>query len=97
MTWLSHYILNKEILPHGYNIYRKDRDTRGGEVLLAINNKFTTSQMSSPPDLELISPRIHEPKPLIICIIYIPPNSNDAYYDSLFNYLTELTKPAPLY
>ena len=60
-TWLSHYILDKEILPHGYNIYRKDRDTRGGGVLLAVNNKFTTSQMSSPPDLELISARIHEP------------------------------------
>lgn len=41
---------------------------------------------------ELISACIHKPKPSIICVIYMPTNSNGTYYNSLINYLTELCK-----
>ena len=34
-TWLSDYDFDNEILPTNFSIYRKDRDSRGGGVLLA--------------------------------------------------------------
>ena len=35
-TWLKDSILNSEILPTGYTIYRLDHPSRGGGVLLAV-------------------------------------------------------------
>lgn len=26
--------------------------------------------------------------PIIFCVVYVPPNPHDAYYDSLFDYIT---------
>ena len=39
-TWLNSFIMDNEILPSGFNLYRKDRTTRGGGVMLAVSNKF---------------------------------------------------------
>ena len=39
-TWLSQDIFDKEILPTAFNIYCNDRASRGGGVLIAINNSF---------------------------------------------------------
>jgi len=96
-TWLTSEIFDNEILPNGYSIYRKDRDSRGGGVLLAIKNNITGSQMPSPSDLEIVTVLVSTQNPLIICAIYIPPNSDDTYHEQLCNYLTDLvnsnTKP----
>ena len=40
-TWLSKDIFDNEIIPSGYTIYRKDRDSRGGGVLLAVKDNIT--------------------------------------------------------
>ncbi len=32
-TWLTNQILDAEVLPHEYSVYRKDRCSRGGGVL----------------------------------------------------------------
>ena len=37
-TWLSDFVYDHEILPCNYSIYRKDRMSRGGGVLVAVNN-----------------------------------------------------------
>ena len=89
-TLLSHHMLENEILPFGYTIYSKDRDSCGGSVLLAVNKKFTTSLMSSPTDIKVITTRFHKPSLFIICVTYIPPNSSEAYYNVLFNYSSDL-------
>ena len=36
-TWLTNFIYDKEILPKVYTLYRKNRVTRGGGVLIAVN------------------------------------------------------------
>lgn len=41
-TWLHNNIDYNELLPDSYNIHRKDRESRGGGVLLAV--KFQTSR-----------------------------------------------------
>ena len=90
-TWLSNHIFDNEILPNGCTIYRKDRCSRGGGVLIAIKDDFTSSLTTSPSDIETITVKILISNPIILCLVYIPPNSSDSYYDSLFHYLSDLS------
>ena len=54
-TWLNSDIFDNEILPSGYSIYRKDRDSRGGGVLLAIKDSISSSRLPSPSDIETVT------------------------------------------
>ena len=80
-------------------MYLKDRDSRGGGVLLAANKKFTTSLMPSPSDIEVITTSFHNPNPFIICVTYIPPNSIVRLTITLFSIisLNSAENPAPSY
>lgn len=57
-TWMSESIYSNEILPNNYNIIRKDRDTRGGGVLLAVKNIIPVKQLPVPDDVEIVSVEI---------------------------------------
>ena len=48
-TWLSDHILDKEIIP---SMYRKDRSTRGGGVLIAVRESITSTFVSTQDDLK---------------------------------------------
>ena len=56
-TWLRDDIESSEILPWGYTIYRKDRKSRAGGVLLAVKScSFSTSrEINFDTDLELVT------------------------------------------
>ena len=71
-----------------YTVIRKDRDGKGGGVLLALRNIVNVTQLSSLNDLEVISAEV-DPG-LILCLIYHPPNSSDQYNISLLSYLNSL-------
>ena len=45
-TWLTSFMFDKEILPSGYDIYRRDRlnDKRGGGVLIAIKSNIKSKR-----------------------------------------------------
>ena len=45
-TWLTNMISDPEIIPSNYTIYRNDRYTRGGGVLIAISMVLVVSQLS---------------------------------------------------
>ena len=49
-TWLSDFICNGEILPTGFVLYRKDRPSRGGGVLIAVRESLFSSFIPSPHD-----------------------------------------------
>ena len=68
-------------------LFRKDRPSRGGGVLIAINNKISCQITSSPTNLELMCVRLLISNPITICVTYIPPNSPKVYCDDLFNFL----------
>ena len=53
--WLSEFIYDNEIIPTGFSIFHKDRSSRGGDVLIAVNDKILCSSVSSPPDVEVVS------------------------------------------
>ena len=74
-TWLSDSIYDGEILPYDYTLYRKDRLSLGGVVLVAVNCSIPSLLLPSPPDLEVASVKLGLNKEMILCTIYVPPNS----------------------
>ena len=72
-TWLSDSILDLEILPAGYTVYRLDRPNSGGGILLAVDETILSQQLSSPSNLELLLIRISLHHPINICLVYNPP------------------------
>jgi len=42
-TWLSSDYWDNEILPKGYTIFRKDRNSHGGGILLAVSNDIPSN------------------------------------------------------
>ena len=47
-TWLSESVSDFEILPGNFSIFRKDRGSRGGGVLIAVDASVPCSVVSSP-------------------------------------------------
>ena len=89
-TWLSDSILDSEILPTGYTIYRLDRPSRGGGELLAVDKTIVSQQLSSPINFELLLIRISLHYPINICLVYNPPNASAEYTEELVNFLLSL-------
>ena len=58
-TWLSDAVFDNEIIPKNYSIYRKDRKSRGGGVLIAISDSISFNLIPSPNTLELIAVSIN--------------------------------------
>ena len=75
-TWLSDDIKNSELLLDEYDIFRRDRPTRGGGVLIAARKSLGCEQISQSKDSETIFCKIKlkNRKPLIIGSIYRPPH-----------------------
>ena len=76
-TWLSSAIYNNELLPSGYTVYRKDRESRGGGVAIFAKSSLSTSLLVNDSTIEGISITLI-PNIIITCI-YVPPNAPDLY------------------
>ena len=73
-------------------IYRRDRGSHGGGVLVAVEDSLSSNLVSSPvppPSIEVLSVNITSP-PITLCIVYIPPNANSNYHLLLTSYLCSL-------
>ena len=68
-TWLSDFVYDHEVLPTNYVIYRKDRPSRGGGVLIAVSNSLHSVCLSSPLDLEIVTVKLGVDRNLILCTI----------------------------
>ena len=91
-TWLHDEISNSEIIPTNYTTYRKDRKSRGGGVLIAINNDIPSQLITTHPLIEMISIELDLSPHLFITCLYIPPNCSDSYQQEVLNYLSTLNK-----
>lgn len=90
-TWLNHSFQNTEIIPSHYTIYRHDRPTRGGGVLIAVNSSLSSSQLKSPFDLEIVCVTIVTPSiTYLLCLVYVPPKADSSYHASLLTYFESL-------
>ena len=89
-TWLSDSYFNGEILPAGYTVFRKDRGTRGGGVLLVVDHSLSVSLPPSPSTLEVLTIRLDLSKPVLVCAMYVSPSPETAYFNVLLFYLGTL-------
>ncbi|CAC5364773.1 unnamed protein product [Mytilus coruscus] len=92
-SWLDNEHQTAEIFPNGNNknVFRKDRNTNGGGVFIAIHDKFTTFTVNnSENDCELQWAEIQtKPKSVIIGSYYRPPNAS---IEALHNLKTSVSK-----
>lgn len=92
-TWLTPDVTNNEILPNNYSIFRRDRKSLGGGVLIAVANTLSSTLICSSLDLELIAVEITAiPKPITLINAYIPPNSPLSLIASFTQQICQLTK-----
>ena len=70
-TWLSDNIHDHEILPDNFILYRKDRPSRGGGVLIAVTSSYHSVALLSPSDLEVVTVKLGLDHELVICCVYV--------------------------
>ena len=75
-TWLTPEHKNSELMLDDYDIFRRDRPTKGGGVLIAVKKNLCCEELSSSKDSEIIfcKIKIKGKKPLIVGSAYRPPN-----------------------
>ena len=80
-TWISSTDFSSEYFPEQYMVYRTDRCTTGGGVLLGIKTRLMSQQVVTPPDVELVMATFTVTKRLSVLIgcCYRPPNMTEAY------------------
>ena len=87
-TWLSDHIFDHEIIPSQYSIYRNDRTTRGGGVMIAIQDIIPATLFSPPDHLEIITVRLELQNPVLLCCIYISPSPDRTILNDVISFLT---------
>ena len=94
-TWLTSFVENKEILPSGYVIYRRDRGRRAGGVLLAVKAKSFSSCREiadlNDSDLETVSVELTTKfkAKILACCCYRPPTPQKDWSDKFNIYLAK--------
>lgn len=95
-TWLNDSVLNAELFPPGYQVFRRDRSTgqsRGGGVLLAVSNLIQARRLQhleSDGENLWVKLELSNKKSFIISVVYFPPNSPMHVYDSFFEKLDSI-------
>ena len=91
-SWLTADILNNEIFPHGYNIYRKDRPDGYGGVFFACRDNILCRQLSLNTTCEIVACKLNVDNfaPLIILSIYRPPYRDIEYMQNLCDLVEEI-------
>ena len=86
-TWLTDPITDKEILPAGFAIFRKDR---GGGVLLANHQSNCCRSITLTTTTHINHCKIVYPVPVVICSVYLPLNASHAKCTDLCHCCTDL-------
>jgi len=92
-TKLSESIRDSELgLSSNYTIYRRDRNARGGGILLAINNSFRSCLLHVDKDFEFLICRVSISVnfEMILVLCYRPPNYSDNFFQAVDSKLNSL-------
>ena len=92
-SWLTDSILNSEVFPPNYTVFRRDRPSgHGGGVFLACKQKIDCKQIDFDTECELVACEIELPNssPLIIVALYQPPYNDAEYMEKLCNSLNHI-------
>ena len=88
-TWLHNSICDNEILSD-FMLYRCDRSSRGGGVMIAVSDHIHSRQISTSSRAEIVIVELALSPKLIICCVYIPPASPDQYLSDILSTLNTL-------
>ena len=88
-TWLADYIFDKEVIPCGFTVYRRDRGSRGGGVMIVVANSIASTLVPNNFDIEMVTINLTYLQLVITCI-YVPPNSSDDYHRDIISSLNFL-------
>ena len=90
-SWLSPAVLNSEVFPPKYQVFRKDRIDGYGGVFLALECCFICSEIPLNTSCEIVACKIEVcGASLIICAVYRPPNNDDVYLNEVCRVLYEI-------
>ena len=94
---MDNSIVDAEVFPKFYNVYRKDRNKYGGGVFILIRDAISSSQLrnNSPP--EIIWTRLHlrNHEDLIVGSFYCPPNSSPLVFEDLSLEIADIKQNYP--
>ena len=90
-TWLTDHVYSNEILPPTYTVDRRDRDTRGGGVMIAVSDLILSKLIFSSDTIEMIAVELYLSPKVLICCLYIPPNCSPTYLENVLIALDSLS------
>ena len=101
-TWLAEDVLNNELVPSFYCVYRSDRDFtscqkgRGGGVLFGHHQdikcrRIPTREWNFPPEIDLVCVRTSNlVRNITFVVLYVPPDIHQSAYDEFIDSLSFL-------
>ena len=97
-TWLTDSVFDQEILPTNYSIFRKDRPSHGGGVLIAIKDTIPATVIpsilsSNAP--EIVTVKLNLRKTIVLICAYLPPCPSDSSMDDTILNLTQVIEANP--
>ena len=96
-TWLNQSILNNEIIPSDYKLYRCDRDDGYGGIFISVKSQINSQLIQCSASCEICAVKLHltESQPLIIIGAYRPPNRDTLYAQNLYNAISDISVRNP--
>jgi len=96
-TWLNQSILNSEIIPSDYKLYRCDRDDSYGGVFIAVKSSINSQLIQCSSSCEMCAVKVHltTNQPLIIIGAYRPPNRDTLYAQNLCDTIVDISARNP--
>ena len=93
--WLTSSILNSDVFPPGYTIYRKDRKGGYCGVVLAIKDNLTSQEIVPvicDSEAVFVEITLSMTASLIVCSIYHPPSHGVQQMESLCTMIKDVMK-----
>lgn len=93
-TWLHAHVQDSEVVPSTYRLIRKDRESRGGGVAIAIKNNIAFTLMDGIDNHESIWCKLKfRGKSILLGGVYRPPNASPKYLEAMHDYPADIRIP----
>ena len=95
-TWVTYSILDNEVIPRNYKLYRKDRKDGYGSVLIGIKSNLLTKLIDINTSCEICAVVIQLPQNQYVVInAYRPSNRDVMYQQELCNCICKIVRRYP--
>ncbi len=86
-TWLTPSFSSHEVVSSNFEIFRRDRGSCGGGILVAVSKKLLAREIIISSAVELLAVEVFSRPKLTIACIYIPPACSESYVIASVNTL----------